>query len=181
VAAPEVPRVDLAADQALEPYDSYERFFLREYRGVVELAYALSGNRAGAEDIAQEAFLRAHRDWQRVGRYQYPGAWVRRVAANLATSAVRRRLIEARALARVWARQEPALAELPASEADFWRAVRSLPRRQAQAVALHHLEDLPVAEIAQVLGCAEGTVKAHLHHGREALGRRLALFEEREP
>jgi RNA polymerase sigma-70 factor (ECF subfamily) len=59
--------------------------------------------------------------------------------------------------------------------------VRSLPRRQAQAVALHYLEDLPVAEIARVLGCAEGTVKAHLHHGREALGRRLALFEEREP
>ena len=49
MAAPEVPRVDLAADQALEPYDSYERFFLREYRGVVELAYALSGNRAGAQ------------------------------------------------------------------------------------------------------------------------------------
>jgi RNA polymerase sigma-70 factor, ECF subfamily len=71
-----------------------------------------------------EAFLRAHRDWHRVGRYQYPGAWVRRVAANLATSALRRRLIEARALARVWARQEPALAELPASGADFWRAVR---------------------------------------------------------
>jgi DNA-directed RNA polymerase specialized sigma24 family protein len=68
VAAPEVPRVDLAADQALEPYNSYERFYLREYRGVVELAYALSGNRAGAEDIAQEAFLRAHRAWQRVGR-----------------------------------------------------------------------------------------------------------------
>jgi RNA polymerase sigma factor (sigma-70 family) len=123
---------------------------------VVELAYALSGNRAGAEDIAQEAFLRAHRDWQRVGRYQHPGAWVRRVAANLATSALRRRLIEARALARVWAREEPALAELPVSGADFWRAVRSLPRRQDQAVALHYLEDLPVADIARVLGCAEG-------------------------
>jgi RNA polymerase sigma-70 factor, ECF subfamily len=137
-----VPRVQDPSDQALEPHASYERFFLREYRGVVELAYALSGNRAGAEDIAQEAFLRAHRDWQRV---------------------------------------EPALAELPVSGADFWRAVRSLPRRQAQAVALHYLEDLPVADIARVLGCAEGTVKAHLHHGREALGRRLALFEEREP
>lgn len=57
---------------------------------MVELAYALSGNRAGA-DIAQEAFLRAHRDWHRVGRYQYPGAWVRRAAVNLAASAVRRR------------------------------------------------------------------------------------------
>jgi RNA polymerase sigma factor (sigma-70 family) len=128
-----------------------------------------------------KAFLRAHRDWPRVGGYRYPGAWVRRVAVNLATSAVRRRLIEARALGRLWARQEPALAELPASGTDFWRAVRSLPRRQVQAVALHYLEDLPVAEIARVLGCAEGTVKAHLHHGREALGRRLALFEERGP
>lgn len=166
--------------QGLEPPGGFEGF-LREYRGAVELAYALSGNRAGAEDIAQEAFLRAHRDWPRVDGYQYPGAWVRRVAVNLATSAVRRRLIEARALARLWARQEPALAELPASGTDFWRAVRSLPRRQAQAVALHYLEDLPVAEIARVLGCAEGTVKAHLHHGREALGRRLALFEERGP
>jgi Sigma-70 region 2 len=67
VAAPEVPPVDGTQDQAPEPPAGFEHFYLREYRGVVELAYALSGNRAGAEDIAQEAFLRAHRDWQRVG------------------------------------------------------------------------------------------------------------------
>jgi RNA polymerase sigma-70 factor, ECF subfamily len=181
VAAPEVPPVGGTEDQALEPPGGFEHFYLREYRGVVELAYALSGNRAGAEDIAQEAFLRAHRDWQRVGHYQHPGAWVRRVAANLATSAVRRRLIEARALARFWARQEPSLVELPASQADFWRAVRSLPRRQAQVVALHYLEDLSVVEVARVLGCAEGTVKAHLHTGRETLARRLALIAETKP
>jgi sugar lactone lactonase YvrE len=59
------------------------------------------------------------------------------VAANLATSTLRRRLIEARALARFWAREELSLVELPASQADFWQAVRSLPRRQAQAIALH--------------------------------------------
>jgi RNA polymerase sigma-70 factor, ECF subfamily len=179
VAAREVPPVRGAEDQALE-LGGFEHFYLREYRGVVELAYALSGTRAGAEDIAQEAFLRAHGDWHRVGRYQYPGAWVRRVAVNLATSAVRRRLIEARAMARFWAR-EPSLVELPASEADFWRAVRSLPRRQAQAVALHYLEDLSVVEVARVLGCAEGTVKAHLHNGRAALARRLAASGEIEP
>ena len=160
---------------------SFDDFYLREYRRVVELAYALSGNRVGAEDIAQEAFLRAHRDWHRVGRYQHPGAWVRRVAVNLATSVVRRRLIEARALARVWAREEPALVELPPSGADFWRVVRSLPRRQAQVIALHYLEDLSVVEVARVLGCAEGTVKAQLHNGREALARRLALIAETEP
>jgi RNA polymerase sigma-70 factor (sigma-E family) len=179
VAAREVPPMGDAEDQVPGLPGGFGHFYLQEYRGVVELAYALSGNRAGAEDIAQEAFLRAYRDWQRVGRYQYPGAWVRRVAVNLATSAVRRRLIEARVLARFWAR-EPALAELPASGADFWRAVRSLPRRQAQAVALHYLEDLSVADIARVLGCAEGTVKAHLHNGREALARRLPLIEEAE-
>jgi RNA polymerase sigma-70 factor, ECF subfamily len=139
------------------------------------------GEPGRAENLAQEAFLRAHRDWQRVGRYQHPGAWVRRVAANLATSAVRRRLIEARALARFWARGGPPLVELPASQADFWRAVRSLPRRQAQVVALHYLEDLSVLEVARVLGRAEGTVKAQLHTGREALARRLALMMETEP
>jgi hypothetical protein len=63
VAAPEMPRVDLAADQALEPYDSYERFYLREYRGVVELAYALSGNRAGAEDIAKRGLRAPQHSW----------------------------------------------------------------------------------------------------------------------
>jgi RNA polymerase sigma-70 factor (ECF subfamily) len=47
-------------------------------------------------------------------------------------------------------------------------------------VALHYLEDLSVADIARVLGCAEGTVKAHLHHGREALARRLPLIKEAE-
>ena len=113
MAAPEVPPVCGTEDQALEPPGGFEHFYLREYRGVVELAYALSGNRAGAEDIAQEAFLRAHRDWQRVGRYQHPGAWVRRVAANLATSAVRRRLIEARALARFWAPRGAAAGRAP--------------------------------------------------------------------
>jgi RNA polymerase sigma-70 factor (ECF subfamily) len=181
VAAREVPPVGGAEDQAPRLPGGFGHFYLHEYRGVVELAYALSGNRAGAEDIAQEAFLRAYRDWQRVGRYQHPGAWVRRVAVNLATSALRRRLIEARALARVWARREPSLVELPASEADFWGTVRSLPRRQAQVVTLHYLEDLSVAEIARVLGCAEGTVKAQLHNGRETLARRLPLIEETEP
>ena len=55
---------------------------------------------------------------------------------------------------------------------------RSLPRRQAQVIALHYLEDRPVAEIAQILGTAGGTVKKHLHEGRLALTRRLQLEED---
>jgi RNA polymerase sigma-70 factor (ECF subfamily) len=153
----------------------FEHFYLEEYPGVVRLVYALSGNRMGAEDIAQEAFLRAYRDWDRVGSYEHQAAWVRRVATNLATSGLRRRLLEARALARLAGRREPALEPLPADQADFGRALRALPRRQAQAVALFYVEDLSVQQIAEVLDCAEGTVKAHLAKARSALAKRLRL------
>src|SRR5512132_3849516 len=81
--------------------ERFEEVYLREFTGVFALAYALSGSRWAAEDIAQDAFVVAHRQWDRVGGYDDPGAWVRRVAANLAVSAVRRRLAEARALVRL--------------------------------------------------------------------------------
>ena len=159
----------------------FEHFYLEEYPRVVDLAYALSGSRVAAEDIAQEAFLRAYRDWDRVGSYEHQAAWVRRVAVNLASSGLHRRLVEARALARLAARREPALDPLPADNAEFWRAVRALPHRQAQAVALYYLEDLSIQQTAQVLGCAEGTVKAHLAKARRTLARRLRLEVEEAP
>jgi RNA polymerase sigma-70 factor (ECF subfamily) len=65
--------------------------------------------------------------------------------------------------------------ELTAEAADFWRAVRSLPRRRAQVVALYYLEDRPIAEIARILGMAPGTVKKSLHDGRRALAQILGL------
>jgi RNA polymerase sigma-70 factor (ECF subfamily) len=153
----------------------FEHFYLEEYPRVVKLVYALSGSRTAAEDIAQEAFLRAYRDWERVGSYEHQAAWVRRVAANLATSGLRRRLLEARAMARLAGRREPALEPLPADQADFGRALRALPRRQAQAVALFYVEDLSIPQIAAVLDCAEGTVKAHLAKARHTLAKRLQL------
>jgi DNA-directed RNA polymerase specialized sigma24 family protein len=82
------------------PPETFEDFYLREYIAVVGLAYALSGSRWGAEDLAQEAFLAAHRDWARISTYDRPGAWVRRVVANLSVSGFRRRVAEAKALAR---------------------------------------------------------------------------------
>jgi RNA polymerase sigma-70 factor (ECF subfamily) len=67
---------------------------------------------------------------------------------------------------------------LDADDAEFWAAVRSLPRRQAQVVALRYLEDRSVAEIAEILGTATGTVKKHLHDGRQAVAHRLRLEED---
>ena len=81
-------------------------------------------------------------------------------------------------MARLLAGRGPAVAELPEADAQVWRAVRALPRRQSQVIALRYVADASVAEIAQTLGLAEGTVKAQLHRGRQALAVRLATSWE---
>jgi len=156
--------------------DDFETFYLAEFRAVVGLAYALSGNRLTAEDLAQEAFLAAHRDWDRVSGYDRPALWVRKVVANLSASAFRRRTAEMKALARLGT-GHLVIAEPSAEVQEFWAAVRSLPRRQAQVMALHYLEDRPVSEVAAILEMAPGTVKKHLHDGRQRLIRKLSLEE----
>lgn len=157
---------------------SFEDFYMREYLPVVGLAYALSGSRWGAEDLAQEAFLAAHRDWHRISTYERPGAWVRRVVANLSVSGFRRRVAETKALARVALLRGEAVPDLAAADPEFWAAVRELPRRQAQVVALHYLEDRSVADVAGILDMTPGTVKRHLYDARQTLARRLGVQEE---
>lgn len=162
----------------LEALGPFEEFYAAEYLAVVGLAYALSGSRWAAEDLAQEAFLAAHRNWDRISRYERPESWVRRVVANMSVSAFRRRVTEARAIARIATGERPVVEELPADELEFWRAVRRLPRRRAQVITLHYLEDRSISEIADVLGMAQGTVKKSLHDGRRSLARMLETDEE---
>jgi RNA polymerase sigma-70 factor (ECF subfamily) len=160
-----------ASTVASEPF---EEFFRREYGAVVAVARALTRDQGVAEDVAQEAMARAAARWGRVGAYDRPGAWVRRVAINLATSSLRRRAAERRATSRLGS-LEGGRADAAADPVDgFWDLVAALPRRQAAAVTLHYVEDRSVADIAAVLGCAEGTAKAHLHKARSTLARRLA-------
>ena len=156
-----------------ESSPAFEDFYSTEYQAVLSFAYALSGSRSGAEDLAHDAFLAAYRNWDRISRYDQPGAWVRRVVINLSVSAFRRRVAEARALARAALGERTALPDVEIGDPEFWGAVRALPRRQAQAVALFYLEDRSIAEIADILGLRTGTVKSNLHDGRVSLARRL--------
>jgi RNA polymerase sigma-70 factor (ECF subfamily) len=154
--------------------EPFETFYLRELSSLVSLARALTGSAATAEDIAQEAMVAAYRRWDYVARLDLPAAWVRRVCANMATSQLRRRTTEARALLRLSRTREIPL-ELETSDAEFWAEVRRLPRRQAQSIALHYLYDMSVIDIAQTLDCSQSSVKAHLVRGRATLARRLDL------
>jgi RNA polymerase sigma-70 factor (ECF subfamily) len=93
-----LPEAQAGVASAAAGAEGFEAFYVREYHAVVRLAYALSGSRLVAEDIAQEAFLRAFRDWHRI---RHPSAWVRKVAVRRAGRTVQRRLLEARAVARL--------------------------------------------------------------------------------
>jgi RNA polymerase sigma-70 factor (ECF subfamily) len=152
--------------------DSFEIFYRQEFTSVVALAYGLCGSRHAAEDLAQDAFLRVHRDWSRVQNMASPGGWVRRIVINLARSRFRR--LRSEATARLRLGRPPITMMQPSSESDeFWREVRKLPSRQAEVIALHYVDDLSIAAIADLLGIAQGSVKASLHQGRERLKRLL--------
>ncbi len=161
------------------PALDYSQFYLREHRPMVALAAAVSGSNLAAEDIAQEALVRAYRRWDRVGGLDKPGAWLRRVTINLALSSRKRASTELKARLRMG--PQPMLSPAPADHDHVWAAVRSLPGQQRAAIALHYLEDRPVAEIAQILGCAESTAKVHLHRGRTALADLLSPPTGPEP
>jgi RNA polymerase sigma-70 factor (sigma-E family) len=161
-------------EAAPEPFDD---FYSREYRPLVAILLSLTGDIGRAEDLTQDAFAEAHRRWSRIARFDKPGAWVRRVALNRSRSAWRKRQREAWAQPLV-AAGAPSDGALSDESEHVWLAVRALPRRQAQCVALRYLDDRTTAEIADVLGCAEATVRVHLHRAHAALAVRLQQPEE---
>jgi RNA polymerase sigma-70 factor (ECF subfamily) len=160
--------------------EAFDTFYVRELPRLVALARALTGSSAAAEDVAQDAMIAAYRRWDEVSGLDLPAAWVRRVCVNRATSHLRRRSSEARAMLRLSSARGRD-SELDPIDADFWAAVRRLPRRQAQSIALHYLYDMSVTDIALTLGCSSSSVKAHLVRGRTALARALDLPHEEQP
>jgi RNA polymerase sigma-70 factor (sigma-E family) len=172
-ARPSLAAVPRPAEESTEPL-SFEDFYRQEHRHVLGLAFVLTGNQSAAEDVAQDAFTAAFRQWRSVAACESPGGWIRRVTCNRAASVLRRRLVEAKALVRL-AKRTPASIELEEGDGAFWQAVRRLPPRQAQAVALYYFEDYSVRDIAAVLDCSEGTVKTHLSRARASVARQLQL------
>ncbi|MET0458218.1 MAG: RNA polymerase sigma factor [Ilumatobacteraceae bacterium] len=157
----------------------FESLFRREHPRLVALGLGLTGDREVARELAQEAMLRAFRDWSKVRAYAAPAAWLRRVLINQAVDVHRRQVVERRTLQRVRASDVAVDPERDAASSWWWRAVRELPERQRIAVALFYVDDYSIAEIAEVMGVRQGTVKASLSHARATLAQTLARKEER--
>ena len=138
---------------------------------MVALAAAVSGRRAVSEDIAQEAFVRAHRKWDQISSYASPGTWVRRVTINLATNVRVRSKVEAKALLRLG--PAPVVRPAPEQNEEVWKALAALPKKQRIATTLYYLEGYSTKEICDILECSEATARVHLHRGRKKLVERL--------
>lgn len=159
----------------------YEQFETMVYN----LAFRMSGNRADAEDIAQETFIRAYRHLRKFKGKSSLKTWMFRIALNCANTRLRRR---GRRLAHRVDDSEPAL-ERAADESrspeeravatDLSATVRvgleQLPPHYREAVLLRDFEDMNYSEIAEVLGVRIGTVRSRIARGREQLRQLLEV------
>jgi RNA polymerase sigma-70 factor, ECF subfamily len=149
----------------------FEAFYLREYHAVVQLAYALSGSRLAAEDIAQEAFLAAVRAIGRFDRRRPFGPWMHRIVVNRAIDVTRARSLrrEVDAAAADSAQAPPDPPSAPLSD-DVVAALGELSPEHRAVVVLRYLFDYTPGEIARALEMPRGTVNSRLRRALDRLG-----------
>jgi RNA polymerase sigma-70 factor, ECF subfamily len=158
----------------------------RHERRVYALCLRMVGNVPDASDAAQDAFLTAFRNLASFRGDAAFSTWLHRIAVNASYDLLRKRG-RAPLLAgsdaespreEVLAAPDPA--DAAAGDIDVRRALASVPDEFRAALVLHDVQDLPVQEVADILGVPVGTVKSRLHRGRIALARALGLGEPGE-
>ena len=165
-------RAVAAAPRAAEDTRSalLERLYRDHADRIYGLCLRLSGDRVRATELAQDVFVRAWEQLDRLRPGSDAGAWLWRLATNVVLNAMRS---DRRRLARVAPVAEPGLLEraelgtpLPVRRLSLDAAIARLPDRAREVFVLHDVEGFASHEVSELLGIAEGTVRAHLHRAR---------------
>jgi RNA polymerase sigma-70 factor (sigma-E family) len=149
--------------------------------------YLMTGDLKDAEDLVQETFLRVARRWSRVQSMDHPAAYARRILINLVLRDTDRRSRQKAELeplgGGIEAADQYAARALRAVDdlAEFQWALAQLPARQRAVLVLRYWADLPVAEVAGILGCSAGTVKSTASRAAARLGAVLSSGESPAP
>ncbi len=160
------PAVDLDPEPR---YESAEQLF-RSCAHELVRSLALMEGRELAEDAVQEAFVQAHLRWAKVGRYDDPMGWVRRVAINRLRNGARWRRRRDALVNAIGSNQAPSsLADQSTDTVALQAALRDLSPQQRAAIVLRFFDGLPVAEVAAAMTISEGTASQHLHRARTKL------------
>jgi RNA polymerase sigma-70 factor (ECF subfamily) len=147
--------------------DGVQSLYEASYPRLVGVLALAAGDRAEAEEVVQEAFVRLLGRWSTVSAYDDPEAWVRRVAFRLLSNRWRKRATGCGPSVRLG--PPPVVAGPTADRLDVARALAELPIAQRQVVVLHHLVGLDLAAVAAELDVPVGTVKSRLSRARAAL------------
>jgi RNA polymerase sigma-70 factor (sigma-E family) len=137
----------------------------------LRLAFLLTGDRALAEDLVHEAFVRCIGRFGHLRAHEAFDAYLRRTLVNLHISGLRRLRLERAWIARHGVTEAARTTSLPdvGAREDLWHALHALPARQRAALVLRYYEDLSERDTAAVLGCSVGAVKALVQRGSAAL------------
>ena len=161
---------------------------MRAYQDMVfSTAARIVGNDAQAEDIAQDVFLKAYEDFERLSGSATAGGWLKTVATNLSLNHVMRYKRRWRFFSDLMARRDDEEADLPFAlpetllvdidhekrHAIVEAALKSLPDGQRVPLVLFHFEQMPYEAIAKRLGVSLAKIKVDIYRGRAALARRL--------
>jgi RNA polymerase sigma-70 factor (ECF subfamily) len=180
----------VAAEVARSDRDLFNELVRRCHRQAYNIAYRLAGNHADAEDLTQEAFVRAFRFFGRYNRDMPFENWLYRIISNVFVDELRRRpklrtqsLDQPVAPAKGGSEVLPEVADDTADperllfhgelDEPLQHSLNMLPHEFRQAVILADIEGLSYEEISEVMGCSLGTVRSRLHRGRKLLRNRL--------
>lgn len=141
-----------------------EALYREHYASSVRVAHLLVGDRARAEELAQDAFVRVH---GHLGRVDVPAAYLRTTLVNLCRDHRRREATTGRH--RLPPDEPTPPPALPATSSAVWQALQALPDRQREAITLRYYADLDTAEIARLLEARPATVRSLIHRGLAAL------------
>jgi RNA polymerase sigma factor, sigma-70 family len=168
---------------------AFSELMRRHHRGVLNYIYRFTNSRESSEDLAQEVFLRVYRSAKRYQPEAKFSTWLYKIATNVCITAVKTRGKE----------QTLSLDEIQENSGDLgdpnlpdpsnltfrreigsaiFEALESLPERERIAIVLCKYEGLPYEEVAEVIGCTVGAVKAYVHRGRMKLIQKLKPYSE---
>lgn len=149
-----------------EQEDRFQEFVRARWSHLVRTAYLLTGDAHHAEDLTQTALAKAYRSWRRVSRSDNPEAYVRRMLVSCNSDRFRKRRVKE---SLTDAPPERAGRDEAVARVDergvLLGALAELPPRQRAVIVMRYWEDLSEAEVAEVLGCSQGTVKSQASKG----------------
>jgi len=165
---------------------AFEGIVVRYADDLFRVAHRYTGNREDAEDAASEALCRAYDRMHEISGVSSIGPWLRTIVVNLCLDGYRkgryrRRRVEdyARQVPTVSVEPDPVLSAADVEvQVELEKALRQLSPRQRSAFVLFEMRGLDIAEVAQEMGCSQGTVKAQLHRARKRLRDLMGRFLE---